>query len=94
MDEKELDLLTKQGDVKAFCTLYDKYKRKLYSYAYFKLNNQQDAEDAVQDCALTAFEEISKLKIPTLFLRGYSEYFTVPAPPQSKGRFAAEKQMI
>ena len=61
MDEKELVLLTKQGDVKAFCTLYDKYKRKLYSYAYFKLNNQQDAEDAVQDCALTAFEEISKL---------------------------------
>lgn len=40
MDEKELVLLAKQGDVKAFCALYDKYKRKLYSYAYFKLNNQ------------------------------------------------------
>lgn len=67
MDEKELVLLAKQGDVKAFCALYDKYKRKLYSYAYFKLNNQQDAEDAVQDCALTAFEEISKLKNPDAF---------------------------
>lgn len=67
MDEKELVLLAKQGDVKAFCALYDKYKRKLYSYAYFKLNNQQDAEDAVQDCALTAFEEISKLKNPDTF---------------------------
>lgn len=62
MDEKELVLLAKQGDLKAFCALYDKYKNKLYSYAYYKLNNPQDAEDAVQDCALTAFEEIAKLK--------------------------------
>lgn len=67
MSEQELVLLAKQGDIKAFCAVYDKYKNKLYSYAYYKLGNPQDAEDAVQDCALTAFEEISKLKKPEAF---------------------------
>ncbi len=62
MSEKELVLLAKQGDVKAFCTVYDIYKNKLYGYAFYKLGNPYDAEDAVQDCALIAFEEISSLK--------------------------------
>lgn len=60
----EVDLVTKAklGDVKSFCTLYDIYKKKLYNYAFFKLGNRQDAEDVVQDCVLTAFEQIHKLK--------------------------------
>lgn len=67
MSEPELVRLAKQGDIKAFCAVYDQYKSKLYSYAYYKLGNTQDAEDAVQACALTAFEEISKLKKPEAF---------------------------
>lgn len=47
MTEKELVLCAQAGDVDAFCTLYDRYKRKLYNYAYYKLGNTQDAEDAV-----------------------------------------------
>lgn len=62
MSEKELVLMAKEGDVKAFCALYSGYKNKLYSYAFFKLGNAADAEDAVQDCLLTAFEKISKLR--------------------------------
>lgn len=37
MTEKELVLCAQAGDVDAFCTLYDRYKRKLYNYAYYKL---------------------------------------------------------
>lgn len=62
MSEKELVLKAKNGDVDAFCLLYKNYKNKLYSYAYYKLGNSADAEDAVQNCALSAFEQIDKLK--------------------------------
>lgn len=67
MDEKELIILAKNGDASAFCDVYSKYKNKLYNYAYFKLGNRDDAEDAVQSCVLTAFEEIKSLKKPEAF---------------------------
>jgi RNA polymerase sigma-70 factor (ECF subfamily) len=67
MDEKQLVIQAKNGDVKSFCILYDNYKRKLYNYAYFKLGNSQDAEDVVQDCVLTAYEQLHKLKKPEAF---------------------------
>lgn len=67
MYEKELVLNAKKGDLKAFCCLYDMYKKRLYDYAYYKLGNPSDAEDVVQDCVLTAFEEIHKLKKPEAF---------------------------
>ncbi len=62
MSEKELVLKAKNGSVDAFCLLYGKYKNKLYSYAFYKLGNSSDAEDAVQNCMLSAFEQIDKLK--------------------------------
>lgn len=67
MEEKELVLKAKGGDIKSFCVLYDNYKRKMYNYAYFKLGNSEDAEDIVQDSILTAFEQINKLKKPEAF---------------------------
>ena len=60
MNEKELVSMAKNGDINAFCTLYGKYKNKLYSYAYYRLANREDAEDAVQNCVLTAFEQIGR----------------------------------
>lgn len=62
MSEKELVLKAKNGSVDAFCLLYGKYKNKLYSYAFYKLGNSSDAEDAVQNCMLSAFEQMDKLK--------------------------------
>lgn len=62
MNEKELVKKAKKGDADAFCELYDQYKRKLFNYAYYKLGNSEDAEDAVQNCMLTAFEQIGRLK--------------------------------
>ena len=59
------NLLVKQaqkGDKKAFCELYSLYKDRLYKYAYYKLSNEADAEDAVMECVLSAFEQITQLK--------------------------------
>ncbi len=62
MREKELVVKAKAGDAKAFTELYGLYKKKLYSYAFYRLGNAADAEDAVSDCVLSAFEQINKLK--------------------------------
>lgn len=67
MREKDLVKKAMSGDVDAFCFLYGKYKSKLYSYAYYKLGNSADAEDAVSDCVLSAYEQIDRLKKPESF---------------------------
>lgn len=67
MSEKELVIKAQKGDVDAFCTLYGIYKNKLYNYAVYKLGNMEDAEDAVQNCVLSAYEQIGKLKKPDAF---------------------------
>lgn len=67
MSEKELVSSAKRGDSAAFCALYEIYKDKLYHYAYYKLGNPHDAEDAVQNCVMSAFQQISKLKKESAF---------------------------
>lgn len=62
MTESELAQMAKSGDTAAFSKLYGSYKDKLFRYAYYKLGNVDDAEDAVQSCLLSAFEQIGKLK--------------------------------
>ena len=62
LNEKQLVMLAKSGDKDAFCSLYGKYKEKLFRYAYYHLKNVSDAEDAVSECVVLAFSEISKLK--------------------------------
>ncbi len=62
MNENELVTLAKSGDKDAFAELYGLYKDRLYRYAFYRLQNQSDAEDAVQDCALSAFIQIGALK--------------------------------
>ncbi len=44
-----------KGDSDAFCELYNLYKNRLYKYAYYRLSNANDAEDAVMDCVLSAY---------------------------------------
>lgn len=60
--EKELAAKAKKGDKEAFCRLYGLYKNKLYRYAYYRLGNPQDAEDAVADAVVSAFEQIKSLR--------------------------------
>lgn len=62
MEEKQLIKLAKAGDSDAFCALYSLYKDRLYRYAYYRLSDCSDAEDAVSECVLCAFEQIKNLK--------------------------------
>lgn len=62
MKESELIKNAQKGDKNAFCELYELYKNRLYRYAYYKLSSEEDAEDAVMDCILCAWQGIKQLK--------------------------------
>lgn len=71
MDERnrELNLITlaKAGDADAFCRLYGLYQSRLYRYAFYRLGNSADAEDAVSECVLSAWTQIGSLREPQAF---------------------------
>lgn len=67
MNELELTEKAIAGDRDAFCDLYDLYRVRLYRYAYYRLRDRDDAEDAVSSCILSAWEQIRKLKVPAAF---------------------------
>lgn len=67
MDEKTLVKSARAGDKDAFCTLYCLYKDKLYRYAYYKLGNAEDAQDAVSDCVVSAYEQMKNLRNTAAF---------------------------
>ncbi|MCH5314729.1 MAG: RNA polymerase sigma factor [Eubacterium sp.] len=62
MNENELVKKAKSGDKEAFCRLYSLYKDRLYRYAYYRLGNVDDAQDAVSDCVVRAYEQIKNLR--------------------------------
>lgn len=49
MTDAELIKLISRLDERAFETLYDRYEKQVYSLAYFKLKNAEDAADATQE---------------------------------------------
>ena len=67
MNDNELVVLAVRGSSEAFCELYDMHKEKLYNFAYYKLGNREDAEDAVQDAVMKAYEQISSLRNENAF---------------------------
>lgn len=67
MEEKQLVILAKSGDKRAFCSLYSAYKTKLYRYAFYRLGNHEDAEDAVSDTVISAYQQIGSLKNENAF---------------------------
>lgn len=60
--EQALIRRAKKGDAKAFAELYARIYKDLYKFAYYMMRQQQDAEDAVSDTVITAFENMGKLK--------------------------------
>ena len=50
------------GSREAFCSLYGEYKDRLYRYALYRLGDPTDAEDAVSDCVLAAWQSIGSLR--------------------------------
>lgn len=67
MNEKNLVNSAKNGDKSAFAQLYELYKDRLYRYAFYRLGSHQDAQDAVCDTVLLAYEEIGNLRKASAF---------------------------
>lgn len=67
MDERTLIKQAQGGDADAFCRLYSLYSARLYRYAFYRLGNETDAEDAVSECVLAAWKQIRQLREPDAF---------------------------
>lgn len=67
MDERTLIKQAQGGNADAFCRLYSLYSARLYRYAFYRLGNETDAEDAVSECVLAAWKQISQLREPDAF---------------------------
>lgn len=67
MNEHDIIQKARQGDQDAFCQLYGQYRHRLYRYAFYRLGNERDAEDAVSDCVLSAWQQIGSLRDPKAF---------------------------
>ena len=50
------------GSKEAFCSLYGQYKDRLYRYALYRLGDPTEAEDAVSECVLAAWQGIGNLR--------------------------------
>jgi len=68
--KQELVKQARRGDAHAFALLYEDIYEDLYRYAYYMLQNQQDAEDAVSEGVLAAFSGIGRLRRAEAF-RGW-----------------------
>lgn len=52
--------IVQKGDKQAYANIIRHFQKQIYTYCYSFLGNQQDAEDAVQDIFIKAFEQINR----------------------------------
>ena len=62
--QEELQLIrrAKRGDVKAFSRLYAGIYTELYKFALYTIRHRQDAEDAVSETVMIAWEKMKQLR--------------------------------
>ena len=60
--ERDLIQRARRGDSKAFARLYSEIYRDLYRFALCMLRHPQEAEDAVSEAVIAAYENISSLR--------------------------------
>ena len=66
----ELDSLVQrcqQGELGAFTSLFHRYEARIYRLAMAILQDEQDAEDAVQDACLRVFERVKHYRAESSF---------------------------
>jgi len=68
-DEPALVMAAKAGDVSAFETLVGRYERKIFRLTQNITQNREDAEDAMQEAFLKAFEHLDNFQ-------GNSRFYT------------------
>ena len=60
MEERELILSARNGDMDAFRELFEVNKRKVFALAYRYAKNKEDAEDILQDTFIKAYQKLDK----------------------------------
>jgi len=68
-DESALVAAAKAGDISAFETLVGRYERKIFRLAQNITQNREDAEDAMQESFLKAYEHLAEFQ-------GNSRFYT------------------
>lgn len=68
-DEPKLVAAAKAGDISAFETLVGRYERKIFRLAQNITQNREDAEDAMQESFLKAYEHLGEFQ-------GNSRFYT------------------
>jgi len=61
-EEAELINRCKQGDIKSYELLYNRYSRAMYHTCLRMVVNEADAEDILQDAFMEAFTNLNRLK--------------------------------
>jgi RNA polymerase sigma-70 factor (ECF subfamily) len=56
--DSELIAAVRAGDEAAFAVLYDRYFQRVFNFAYTRLRNRADAEEAVQDTFTVVFRSM------------------------------------
>ena len=67
LPEIRLAEAARSGNKEAFCELYGLYKDRLYRYALYRLCDPDDAEDAVSECIMAAWQRIGGLRSSSAF---------------------------
>jgi len=70
LTDSELLALLQQGDHAAFHEIYERYSGVLYNFAFKKLQDEEEAKDAVQDIFITMWNRHSELTVHSS-LSGY-----------------------
>ena len=65
--ERDLIRRARRGDAKAFARLYSETYRDLYRFALCMLRHPEEAEDAVSEAVIAAYENISSLRKESSF---------------------------
>ena len=64
--DKELLLLLKNSNEKAFTAIYDRYSEKIFAIAYLHCKKKELAEEAMQDVFMSLWDRRTSLQIKTL----------------------------
>ena len=86
----ELVKRVKAGDESAFTEIYEKSQKLVYTTCLGILNNEQDAEDAMQETYITVYDKISTLEDEKTFVH----WLKTVAANKARDKFKLKKDTL
>jgi RNA polymerase sigma-70 factor, ECF subfamily len=63
LTDEHLVCAAQSGDPEAFAQLVTRYRRLVYAYAYARLGDREEAEDAAQESFVRAYQSLDRLRL-------------------------------